>query len=189
MASIQVLKKKAQACLDKKANMPMSPLFNMANVAKRNATGDLKYLQDAIDYLTCKAKAKLNFDEDDKEFLKELYEAFWWGGQYEGYAEAAQLANYYVNGEGNSKDNPLRLDAELYKTAKIVIAAMTAMKLFIADQKKTKKPFFNIQCDNIEFRAKNIRNKIISYELSYRRKNEVKRRFRSSARKSEVAQS
>lgn len=43
MASIQKLKKQTQACLAKKADMPMSPLFNMANVAKRNATGDLKY--------------------------------------------------------------------------------------------------------------------------------------------------
>lgn len=154
MASIHELKKQAEVCLSKKAEMPMSPLFNMANVAKRNATGDLKYLQDAADFLTCKAKAKLKFNEDDKEFLKELYEAFWWGGQYKDYKEAAQLANHYVNGEGNGKSNPLRINAEVYKTSKIVIATMAAMKQFITEKKVNKKSFYEFRCDNVEFRAK-----------------------------------
>lgn len=154
MTSIHNLKKQAQACLAKKADMPMSPLFNMANVAKRNATGDLKELQDAIDFLSCKAKAKMDFDADDKEFLKEIYEAFWWGGQYKGYKEAAQLANHYVNGDGNGKSNPLRIDPGIYKTSKIVIATMHAMKKFILEKKDSKKTFFEFRCDNVEFRTK-----------------------------------
>lgn len=154
MASIQELKKKAQVCLAKKAEMPSSPLFNMANVAKRNATGDLKYLQDAIDFLTCKAKAKMEFGDDDKEFLKEVYEAFWWGGQYKGYKEAAQLANHYVNGEGNGKASPLRINPEVYKTSKIVIATIEAMKKFILENKEKKKTYFEFRCDNVEFRSR-----------------------------------
>ena len=107
----------------------MSPLFNMANAAIRNTTADLKYLQDALDFLTCKAKAKMKFTSDEKEFLKEIYEAFWWGGRYKGLNEAAQLANHYVNGEGNSIANPYKIDATIYKTSKIVIATMNAMKI------------------------------------------------------------
>jgi hypothetical protein len=154
MDSIQNLKTKAQKCLAKKAEMPMSPVFNMAKVAISNASGDLKYLQDAIDFLTCKAKAKMDFNEDEKEFLKELYEAFWWGGRYKGYKEAAKLADYYVNGDGNPISNPLRINPEVYQTSKIVIATMAAMKKFIIEKKDIKKSFFNFRCDNAEFMSK-----------------------------------
>jgi len=154
MTSIQKLKKQAEICLAKKAEIPMSPLFNMVNIAKRNATGDLKYLQDAVDFLACKAKAKMEFSDDDKEFLKEVYEAFWWGGQYKGYKEAAQLANHYVNGYGNGKANPLRIDPEVYQTSKIIIAAMAAMKKFITEKKMDRKTFFEFTCNNIEFISK-----------------------------------
>lgn len=55
MATIQKLKNSAEACLSKKADIPMSPLYNMAKVAKLESTEDLKYIQDAVNYLTCKA--------------------------------------------------------------------------------------------------------------------------------------
>ncbi len=154
MANIQQLRKKADTCLAKKVDIPTSPLWNMAKVAKLNATDDLRYLQEAVNYLTCKAKAKLGFSDDDKEFLKELYEAFWWGGHYNGYKEAAQLANHYVNGVGNNQTNPFIINPEVYKTSKIVIATMDAMKKFILEQKKLKKHFSLLQCDNAEFRTK-----------------------------------
>jgi len=172
MASIQKLKQQAQTCLAKKADMPMSPLFNMANVAKRNATGDLKYLQDAIDFLTCKAKAKMEFNEDDKEFLKELYEAFWWGGQYKNYKEAAQLANHYVNGDGNSKSNPLRINHDVYKTSKIVIATMGAMKKFILEKKNSKKTYYKFRCDSAEFRSKPYAKPLM--KMNYRTEGKMK---------------
>lgn len=172
MASIQDLKKQAQICLAKAAEIPASPLFNMANVAKRNATGDLKYLQDAIDFLTCKAKAKMEFDADDKEFLKEIYEAFWWGGHYKGYKEAAKLANHYVNGEGNGKANPLKIDPEVYKTSKIVIATMVAMKKFILEKKNNKKTFFEFRCDNVEFRSKSYTKPLMT--MNYRTEGKMK---------------
>lgn len=172
MSSIQNLKKQAEACLAKKAEMPISPLFNMAKVAKRNATGDLKSLQDAIDFLTCKAQAKMEFNADDKEFLKELYEAFWWGGQYKGYKEAAQLANHYVNGEGNGKANPFRIDAGVYKTSKIVIATMEAMKKFILEKKGNRKTFFEFRCDNVEFRSKKYAKSLM--KMNYRTEGKMK---------------
>ena len=172
MASIQELKKQAQKCLQRKADMPSSPLFNMANVALRNATGDLKDLQDAVDFLTCKAKAKMDFEDDEKEFLKELYEAFWWGGKYKGYKEAAQLANHYVNGDGNEKSNPLRIDPEVYKTSKIVIATMAAMKKFILEKKNSNKTFFNFRCDNVEFRAKKYAKTLL--RMNYRTEGKMK---------------
>lgn len=172
MPSVQSLKKQAEACLAKKADMPMSPLFNMANVAKRNVTGDLKYLQDALDFLTCKAKAKMKFEEDEKEFLKELYEAFWWGGQYKGFKEAAQLANHYVNGTGNSKTNPLRINAEVYKTSKIVIATMSAMKKFIVEKISQKKPLFDFRCDNTEFRSKSYTKPLL--RMNYKTEGKMK---------------
>jgi LysM repeat protein len=112
-------------------DIPMSPLLNMAKIAKFGSAKDLKYMQDAIDYLTSKAKAKLDFEDDEKEFLKEIYEAFWWGGHYNGLKEAGQLANNYVNGDGNTKANPFVIDSEVYRTSKIVIATMKVMKQFI----------------------------------------------------------
>lgn len=172
MASLQNLKKQAEVCLAKKSEMPMSPLFNMANVAKRNAIGDLKYLQDAVDFLTCKAKAQMEFNEDDKEFLKELYEAFWWGGQYKGYKEAAQLANYYVNGKGNGKENPLRINPDVYKTSKIVIATMIAMKKYILEKKNKRMSYFEFRCDNVEFRSKAYAKPLL--KMNYRTEGKMK---------------
>ena len=122
------MEKQAKACLAKKSDIPASPLYNMARAAKFDSKDDAKYIQDAVDYLTCKAKAKLSFTDDEKEFLKELYEAFWWGGQYKGYKEAAALANHYVNGPGNAQASPYIINSEIYRNSPIVIATMQAMK-------------------------------------------------------------
>jgi len=126
----------------------------MAMLAKLESSEDLKYIQEAVNYLTCKAMAKQSFTENEKEFLKEIYEAFWWGGQYLGYKEAAQLANNYVNGPGNKQANPFVLNFEVYRSSKIVIATMNAMKQFILDLKKINTPFSHIRCDNAQFRSK-----------------------------------
>lgn len=87
--NIQALNQKAEQCLDSKTDIPMSPLWHMGKAASFGSTGNLKTLQDALDYLACKAKTKVDFTEDEKEFLVEIYEAFWWGGKYKGYPEAA----------------------------------------------------------------------------------------------------
>ena len=65
-----------------------APLWHMGMVAKFGSASSFKLLQDTIDYLTCKARAGEAFSEDEKEFLVELYESFWWGGKYKGYHEA-----------------------------------------------------------------------------------------------------
>ena len=86
--------------------------------------------------------------------LQILNEAFWWGGQYEGYKEAAQLANHYVNGSGNSSSNPLLIHPEIYKTSAIIIATMAAMKKYILEKKGKRMTFFDFKCDNVDFRSK-----------------------------------
>lgn len=162
MSKKETLKKKAEACLAKKADIPMSPLWHMGKTAKFGSDGDLKVMQEAVDYLTCKAKEKMEFNSDDKEFLKELYEAFWWGGHYKGLNEAAKLANHYVNGSGTH----MKINPEVYQTSKIVIAAMAAMKLFITKRKTNRKNFSNIRCDNAEFRSS-------KYAIPLRRMNHI----------------
>jgi len=142
------LREKAEACLAKKVDIPISPLWHMGKAAKFGSDTNLKTVQEAIDYLTCKAKAKTEFNADDKEFLKELYEAFWWGGNYSGLKEAATLANHYVNGNGVS----LRINPEVYQTSKIVVATMGAMKNFISDKKAKGKKLTKLRCDQVEFR-------------------------------------
>ncbi|MCF6283173.1 MAG: hypothetical protein L3J28_13385 [Candidatus Polarisedimenticolaceae bacterium] len=172
MPKIRKLKTKAQLCLSKRVAMPTSPLFNMVKVAKMGSLGDLEILQDAIDYLTCKAKAKLSFNADDKEFLKEIYEAFWWGGQYKGYKEAAELANNYVNGGGESKARPYKIDSEVYKTSKIVIATMAVMKQFILDLKKLNTPFAHITCNDPRMRSKSYSRKLL--QMNYKTEGKMK---------------
>jgi LysM repeat protein len=152
--------------------IPMSPLLNMAKIAKFGSTKDLKYMQDAIDYLTSKAKAKLDFEDDEKEFLKEIYEAFWWGGHYKGLKEAAQLANNYVNGDGNTKANPFVIDSEVYRTSKIVIATMEVMKQFILEQKKYNRQFSPLQCDNPHLRSRPYAKQLL--RMNYRTEGKMK---------------
>ncbi|WP_444996087.1 hypothetical protein [Aliikangiella sp. IMCC44359] len=147
---VEKLQKKAALCLSKKVDIPSSPLWNMGMAAKFNSSKDFKKIQEASDYLACKARAKLNFSEDDKEFLKELYEAFWWGGQWKGYKEAAQLANHYVNGNGKN----FMISSEVYEQSLIVQATMSAMKLFISELKSKKYNYSHIKCNNPMFRAK-----------------------------------
>ena len=88
-------------------------------------------LQNTIDYLSCKAKAGMPFTEDEKEFLIEIYESFWWGGAYKGYWEAAKLANHYVNGDGKLL---LLDDPSVYEDSVIVTDTIKALKPYIADR-------------------------------------------------------
>lgn len=154
--NISSLTEKAKQCLDKKSDIPMSPLWNMGKVAKFDSSTDFKYLQDALHYLTCKAKAKLTFTADEKEFLVELYEAFWWGGKYKGLSEAAQLANHYIHGDGKK----LRISSEVYEKSPIVQATMTAMKKYISELINTKAYFQKIKCSNHQFMLKSYAQKL-----------------------------
>jgi hypothetical protein len=128
-----------------KPPMPMSPSYGMGNVFwnsygetddidARQAKESQKKLQDAINYLTCRAKHLHPLKDDEKEFLKELYEAMWWGGKIKGYSEAAQLANHYVNGGGQE----VRLDSEVYETSLIVTEVTHAMIKHLQNNNKIK---------------------------------------------------
>ncbi|MES9940204.1 MAG: hypothetical protein ABW104_14070 [Candidatus Thiodiazotropha sp. 6PLUC2] len=96
-------------------------------------------MQDAVDYLNEKAQAKIQFNDDEKEFLKELYEAFGWVGLAKGMPEAAALADHYVSSGGE----PLEMDSEPYKESVVVNDTMDAMKSHIKDLAE------NNQIDNV----------------------------------------
>lgn len=127
MNSTATLTKRAEQCLPKKADIPGAPLWHLGMVAKFGSSTGLTKVQEAVYYLTCKAKVKIPFDTQERSFLKELYEAFRWGGHYNGYKEAAALADHYVNGNGKS----LQVNEEVYKSSIIVRDAGAAMKEFI----------------------------------------------------------
>jgi len=117
---------KARECLAKAAPIPGWPLLHMGGAAF-GSKSDFDLLQNAIDYLTCKAKAKMTFTDEEKGFLKNIFEDLWWGGQFEGYPEAANLANHYVNGKGAK----LKIDAAVYQTSVIVKDTSEAIKDYV----------------------------------------------------------
>jgi hypothetical protein len=149
MSSPALITSKAKTCLAKAAPIPGSPLWNMGRVAVFASQESLQVLQNAVDYLTCKAKGKLAFSHDDKEFLREIFEAFWWGGRLRGWPEAAQLANHYVHGKGDK----LQIKADVYHSSVIVRDAMAAMRDFIRHRITAKKAFSSIRSDGADFRA------------------------------------
>ncbi|WP_020405817.1 hypothetical protein [Hahella ganghwensis] len=149
MSNMESLKRIAEACLAKKVDIPNSPLWHMGMAAKFGSNSDFKTMQDAIDYLTCKAKSRMEFNATDKEFLKELYEAFWWGGHYKGLKEAAALADHYVNGNGAH----LKINPEVYQKSPIVIATMDAMKKYLSELHKQNQNIGNLRCDRADFRS------------------------------------
>ena len=160
MAKLVGLTKKAQVCLQKKAEVPMSPLYHMVMAAKFKKESDFKIVQDALNYLTCKAQAKLPFNRDEKEFLIETYEAFSWGGWWLDYKEASKLAKHYVSMKGGTESNPLMIDPLIYKEAPIVISTMEAMRRFITELDKNKKDFSRLRCDDNRFMQKSYAKKL-----------------------------
>lgn len=154
MSAIEKLNDRAKQCLAKKVDIPMSPLYHMGLAHYEKSQTRLKLIQDVIDYLTCKAKAKLSFTEDEKEFLVELFEAMSWGGWWLGYKEAARLADWYVNGQGNPKTRPLLIVPDIYRESKIVKATMHAMKKFIVEQRKNNHYWQDIICNDARFMNK-----------------------------------
>lgn len=123
----------------------------MGKVAVFESKESFDLLQNTIDYLSCKARLKKPFTGNEKEFMKELFEAMWWGGKYLGYREAAKLANHYVNGGGNS----LRINSDVYKKSIIVSDTMAALKGYIKEQSATNKSITLIKTSNPGFRQSN----------------------------------
>jgi hypothetical protein len=120
---------KGNQCLPDRENIPSAPLWHMGKVALNESKESFDLLQNTIDYLACKGKLGKTFTENEKEFMKELFEALWWGGQYHGFKEAAELADHYVNGEGK----PLTINAQVYKESVIVKDTMDALKRHIKE--------------------------------------------------------
>jgi hypothetical protein len=101
-------------------------MWNMGTAALGLKT-DFDALQSAIDYLTCKARARMTFTSEEKDFLTSVYESFFVGGMAKGYPEAANLAAHYINGKGK----PLAVNPGVYQKSVIVSAACQAIKNYI----------------------------------------------------------
>jgi hypothetical protein len=75
LATVASLTKKAEQCLANATEAPGSPLWLLGKVAAFGAKGDFDKIQKTVDHLTCKAKARLPFTANEREFLKELSRA------------------------------------------------------------------------------------------------------------------
>jgi len=75
---------KSNQCLESRVNIPSAPVWHMGKVAVFESRSSFRLLQNTIDYLTCKGKSNKPFNSDEKEFMKELFDALWWGGKYHG---------------------------------------------------------------------------------------------------------
>ncbi len=127
--SIKKVIGKGNKCLEDRESIPSAPLWHMSKVALFESKESFDFLQNTIDYLSCKGKLGKQFTENEKEFMKELFEALWWGGKYHGFKEAATLANHYVNGEGKT----LNINSKVYTDSVIVKDTVIALKLYIKD--------------------------------------------------------
>jgi hypothetical protein len=121
---------KTKTCLAKAAPIPGWPLVNMSKAALFNSKSDFDLLQNAIDYLTCKARLKMAFTDEGRGFLKAIYEDFAVGGRVKGYPEAAELIDHYVDGKGAK----LQIDETVYQTSVIVQDTSEAIKDYIRQQ-------------------------------------------------------
>lgn len=137
-------------CTNLKVDIPVSPLWHMGKAAKFESQESFDAIQNAIDYLACKARNRLRFENRDKEFLKEIFEALWWGGQYKGWKEAAKLARHYVHGNGKT----ISISSEIYETSAIIKDTIVLMKRYIAELINDKKTYQHITSGDIDFVSK-----------------------------------
>ena len=145
--SVESVIAKSNQCLEERENIPSAPLWHMGKAAVFESKESFDLLQNTIDYLTCKGKAGKQFTGNEKEFMKELFEALWWGGKYHGFNEAAKLANHYVNGDGRI----LTINAQVYKESVIVKDTMIAIRSHIKDITEKPSPFSNISTGDRTF--------------------------------------
>lgn len=137
----------ANTCLESRKNIPGAPLWHMGKVAVAESEDSFSLLQNTVNYLTCKGQLGLSFTPDEKEFMKELFEALWWGGNYRGFTEAAKLANHYVNGNGTT----LQINPEVYKNSVIVSDVLASLKAYIREQSTKNKPFNILKSSDATF--------------------------------------
>ncbi|MES9977773.1 MAG: hypothetical protein ABW107_03380 [Candidatus Thiodiazotropha sp. 6PLUC5] len=97
-------------------------------------------MQDAVDYLNEKAQAKIQFNDDEKEFLKELYEAFGWVGLAKGMPEAAALADHYVSsgGEPYSKGSKI---SDLFLNESLILKLPDGLSEYMDSGLRIAEPF------------------------------------------------
>lgn len=130
IVDVEKLIQKGNACIKEREDIPSAPLWHMGKVALNKSKESFDLLQNTVDYLTCKGKIAKSFTDNEKEFMKELFEALWWGGQYKGFSEAAKLANHYVNGNGK----PIKINSKVYKSSIIVTDTINELKKYIRSQ-------------------------------------------------------
>lgn len=145
--ALEKLIEMGNSCIEDRENIPGAPLWHIGKVAVLESKPSFDLLQNTIDYLTCKGKAGKSFTDSEKEFMKELFEALWWGGNYHRYHEAAKLADHYVNGGGKT----LKIDSEVYEESAIVSAAMKALKDYIKHLSSNKKPIVRVKTGDPDF--------------------------------------
>jgi hypothetical protein len=110
--------------------IPTNPLWHMG-LAKAGNQSSFALLQKSIDWLTCQGKRGKPFDDDSKEFMHDLFEAFSSGGNVIGQPEAARLTDHYVNGNGAL----VMLNPYVYQSSVIVKDVSVAMKSVIATKR------------------------------------------------------
>lgn len=95
--------------------------------AYKLAAGDFSEIQRKVDLLEEKAIEKQEFTDEEKEFLKDLYNSLVFGGRLLGYKEAANMLEHYLNASGT----PLRINEGIYLENKKVEQAMQKIKIRI----------------------------------------------------------
>jgi hypothetical protein len=123
------------------------PKYRMGKAGVFGSEESVKVVQEAIDYLTCKARHKQGFSEDEKNFLVDFYDGLWWGGWWKGLPEAKMLSNHYVRGGGTYVD----IGSAVYEESVIVKDTMDAMKGYIRELQTKKKPVGVLRSDNPGF--------------------------------------
>lgn len=118
-----------KSLFDKIPATTTKPMYHMARVHYGGSTDSFKLLQNQIIFLDCKARNGKNFNKDEKEFLKNLFEAMWWGSKARGFHEAGKLADAYVN----SNAAMVTMAPDMYKSSKVVQTAMKLMKDAMVD--------------------------------------------------------
>jgi len=137
----------ANECLEYREEIPSAPLWHLGKIGVFGSQESYNLIQNTADYLTCKAQLSLSFTDTEKTFMKELFEAFWWGGKAHSFHEAAQLSSHYVNGKG--KD--LSISSGAYESSTIVQATMAALKEHIKERQTAAQPIAALKTTDLHF--------------------------------------
>src|SRR5215470_5139965 len=122
---------RARQCLANAVPIPGWPLVDLIRAAAFNSQSAFELLQNAIDYLTCKAKANTQFTDEEKAFLRAFYSDLSRGGEwYMGFPEAAALMWHYIGNSGSR----FQINEAVYQTSVIVRDTSEAIKDYRREQ-------------------------------------------------------